>query len=127
MRGSRSMLPAPAENSSVSTSVAAHRGDRASSLGTRRIRPMRSTSDPPVAASAIDAEATRQVSRSASACVADGSPVTAIATSSQQCSRRCERFEIPPDAVIEQQVLGNGLQQVDGVVVTTDASRREIA
>jgi len=62
-------LPAPAVNTSVSTSVTAQLGDRGSlEMGTRRIRRTRSSSDPPVAAIAIVVDTVRQLSSSASAC-----------------------------------------------------------
>ena len=81
--------PAPAMKIVVKATVAAQLRDRASSpIGTRRMRRTRSSNDPPVAARAIDADAARQVSSSASAwAYPSGSPQSATAMSSQQCSR----------------------------------------
>ena len=63
-------VPAPAVKIAVSASVIVQLGDRGPSdvVGTRRIRRMRSTSDPPVAAIAIAAGAERHSSSAASAC-----------------------------------------------------------
>jgi hypothetical protein len=62
------MPPAPAVNTIVNASVTAQLGDRGSSgTGIRRMRRTRSTSEPPVAAIAIDRDDVRQLSSSASA------------------------------------------------------------
>ena len=118
-------LPAPAVNIIVSASVTAQLGDRGSSV-------IGHAQNPPHAIEQRSAGRRHRHRRRcrcarfraprAPARIRPRSPHTAIAMSSQQCSRSCaDPVRQPPHrGVIEQQRLGHRLQHVHRVVVTTD-------